>query len=170
MTIGELNAFDQSRFVEAVDGVFEGSPWVAQRSCAYRPFVSLDQLKRVMASVIESASRADQLALLCAHPDLGTRAQLSPSSTTEQTSAGLNRLTDQERQRFRELNEAYRNKFRFPFLFAVKGSNKFQILQALERRLNSTPDEEFHLALQQVYAIAGFRLHELIDDHQEASK
>jgi 2-oxo-4-hydroxy-4-carboxy-5-ureidoimidazoline decarboxylase len=111
---------------------------------------------------VEAATREEQLELLRAHPDLGARARMSESSTGEQGGAGLDRLTESEFHRLRALNEAYKLKFGFPFLLAVKGSTKFDIVEALERRLQSDADTEFAEALRQVYRIASFRLEDLI--------
>jgi 2-oxo-4-hydroxy-4-carboxy-5-ureidoimidazoline decarboxylase len=170
MTLEELSDLDQAAFVEAVGWVFEHSPWVAERSWRRRPFGSFQALHRAMISEVETASYEQQLALLCAHPDLGSRAKMSSTSTAEQTNVGLDRLTPEEDSRFRDLNDAYRNKFGFPFLFAVRGSNKQQILAALTLRLESPAKEEFRVSLQQVYSIAGFRLHNLIDNQQEGKR
>src|SRR5262245_63632905 len=93
-----------------------------------------------MVAEVERASHREQLALLRSHPDLGTRARMSAASTGEQSGAGLDRLTPDEYQRLQELNTAYRQKFGFPFLYAVKGSSKYDILRALEQRLQSTPE------------------------------
>ncbi len=158
MTIEGLNALDRARFVETVGWVFEHSPWVAERAWAARPFANVDALHSAMADRVEQASSEEQLALLRAHPDLGTRARVSEASATEQTGAGLDRLTFEELERLLALNEAYRDKFGFPFLFAVKGSSKHDILGALERRVLSSRDEEYRVALTEVYRIAKFRL------------
>jgi len=99
---------------------------------------------------------------LCAHPDLGTRARISAASTGEQAGAGLDRLTPEEFERLHEMNSAYHHKFGFPFLFAVRGSTKYDILQALEQRLEVPPEQEFREALRQVYRIAGFRLRDTL--------
>jgi len=166
VTIDQISHLDRNAFVEAVGWVFEHSPWVAERSWGHRPFASLEALNERMESEVESASRAERLGLLRAHPDLGSRAQMSPTSVDEQATAGLDRLTPEEYRRFHHLNEAYKGKFGFPFLFAVKGSNKFQILEALERRLDAGAEEEFQTAMRQVYKIARFRLRDLIDNHR----
>jgi len=158
MTLAELNAMDRAGFVETIGWVFEHSPWVAERAWAARPFPGLRALHAAMVAEVERAHRVAQLALLCAHPDLGARARVSPASAGEQAGAGLDRLTAEEFDRLQRLNSAYRAKFGFPFLFAVKGSTKYDILQALERRLHSTPEEELREALRQVYRIAEFRL------------
>jgi len=169
MTIAELNAADLDGFVAALGWVFEGSPWVAERAWTERPFEAIDALHGVMVAIVEGADPAEQLALLKAHPELGVLASapretaaLSDASKREQAGAGLNNLTRDEVDRLRALNSAYREKFGFPFLYAVKGSTKQDVLNALERRLTSTRDAERHEALRQVYRIARFRLEEAI--------
>jgi 2-oxo-4-hydroxy-4-carboxy-5-ureidoimidazoline decarboxylase len=164
VTIDQLNSLDQEAFVHEIGWVFEHSPWVAKRAWPCRPFSSVADLHGKMTAEVEQASPDEQLALLRAHPDLGSRAAMSASSTNEQAAAGLDQLNVEEFQRLRRLNKAYTEKFAFPFLFAVKGSDKFQILEALERRLQSSRDEEFQEALCQVYRIARFRLEAIIED------
>ena len=119
-------------------------------------------LHRAMVEEVAASGPEKQLALLRAHPDLGTRARLTAASTGEQTGAGLDRLTPDEFDRLHELNTAYREKFGFPFLYAVKGSTKHDILVALEDRLRATVDEEFAEALRQVSRIAWFRLRDAV--------
>ena len=162
MTIDELNRMDRRDFVEAAGWVFEHSPWVAERTWKHRPFASIDALHREMVQQVEQASPDEQRALLRAHPDLGTRTRVSDASTSEQAGAGLDRLTLDEFQRLQTLNMSYRDKFGFPFLFAVKGSTPRDILQALSLRLQDSPEREYHEALRQVYRIARFRLEDSI--------
>lgn len=162
MTLDELNGKDRSGFVSAVGSAFEDSPWVAERAWEKRPFESIDALHEAMSSVVASARRDEQLSLLRAHPELGSRAKMSQASTHEQAGAGLAALTKDEAERFSSLNSAYRDKFGFPFLFAVKGRTAQEILNALERRLTSARDAEHHEALRQVYRIARFRLEDII--------
>ena len=115
-----------------------------------------------MTTAMDHATPDERLTLLRAHPDLGTRARMSDASIGEQHGAGLDRLTPEECDRLQRLNKAYREKFGFPFLFAVKGSTKHDVLAALERRLSAAPEEEFEEALRQVRRIALFRLRELL--------
>ena len=158
MTVEALNSLDRENFVAAIGWVFEHSPWVAQRAWASRPFSSVDALHGAMVDQVERATAEEQLALLRAHPDLGTRARVSEASVAEQAGVGLDQLTYQEFERLLALNEAYRDKFGFPFLLAVKGSTKQDILDAFERRLPSAREEEYRVALTQVYRIARFRI------------
>jgi len=162
MTIAELNLLDQAGFIQAVGWIFEDSPWVAERAFHARPFASLDALHGIMAEKVENATFAERLALLKAHPDLGARARLSPASTSEQAGVGLDRLTPSEFEQLQRLNAAYRTRFGFPFLLAVKDSTTHDILRALQARMESAPEDEFREALRQVYRIARFRLEGLI--------
>lgn len=164
MTLDELNASDRDRFVAALGSIFEASPWAAERAWPHRPFASLDALHRAMTAEVSASSRDEQLALLCAHPDLGARARMTMASAREQAGAGLDRLTPSEFDRLQELNTSYREKFGFPFLFAVKGSTKHDVLAALAARLPATVDEEFAEALRQVSRIAWFRLQDMVKE------
>ena len=161
MTLAELNAMDRAGFVAAVGWVFEHSPWVAERAWPHRPFATLAALHGTMSEAVARASRAEQTALIRAHPDLGTRARMSTASAGEQSGAGLDRLTPDEFERLRRLNSAYREKFGFPFLYAVRGSTRHDILAALESRVAGEPEAERAAALEQICRIAQFRLEEL---------
>ncbi|RPI57542.1 MAG: 2-oxo-4-hydroxy-4-carboxy-5-ureidoimidazoline decarboxylase [Acidobacteria bacterium] len=163
MTLRELNEKDRGGFVEAVGWVFEGSPWVAERTWRARPFASLDALHDAMVATVAAAPADEQLALLRAHPDLGADpAPVSEASRREQSGAGLDTLSRDELDRLRALNAAYREKFGFPFLYAVKGATTHEVLNAIERRLTSTRDAEQQEALRQVYRIARFRWEETV--------
>jgi len=162
MTIDELNSLDQEHFVAALGWIFEHSPWVAERAFEAAPFANIDALHAAMTQQVERATLAERRALLEAHPDLGARARLSEASTEEQSSAGLDSLTPGEFDQLQRCNAAYRSRFGFPFLLAVKGSTKHDVLQALQARMEATPEDEFQEALRQVYRIARFRLEGLI--------
>lgn len=162
MTIADLNSLERAQFVSAIGWIFERSPWVAERAWRMRPFADAQALHWAMVDQVERSLPEEQLALLRAHPDLGTRARVSEASSAEQAGAGLDQLTQAEFERLRRLNEDYRDKFGFPFLFAVKGSTKHDILDALERRSRSSREEEYLVALDQVYRIARFRLEDTL--------
>ena len=167
MTLDELNLLDRGPFVSAIGWVFEHSPWVAERAWAGRPFPHLDALHKAMVKQVETASREEQVALLRAHPDLGTRARISDApisdaSRAEQAGVGLDKLTTNEFEQLQQLNALYRDKFGFPFLYAVKGSTKHDILRSLRERVGEPAEREFQAALQQVYRIARFRLEDTI--------
>jgi 2-oxo-4-hydroxy-4-carboxy-5-ureidoimidazoline decarboxylase len=158
MTLGELNALDRSAFVDVVGGVFEHSPWVAERAWDRRPFASVDELHDVMVDEVAHAPRAEQLDLLRAHPDLGTRARMSAASSGEQAGAGLDRLSPETYARLMQLNASYRARFGFPFILAVKGATADDVLSAMARRVDATPENEWTEALTQVARIARGRL------------
>jgi 2-oxo-4-hydroxy-4-carboxy-5-ureidoimidazoline decarboxylase len=162
MNMGDVNGMDRDAFVAAFGSVFEHSPWVALRAYDRHPFASLEMLHQAMTNAVAHASSEEQLALICAHPDLGARARLSAASQGEQAGAGLDRLTAEEFERLHRLNSEYRMKFGFPFIYAVKGSGKQQILEALEKRLAETPEAERATALKQIDRIAQFRLETII--------
>ena len=154
----KINEMTLDEFVAAYGSIFENAPWVAERAWKQRPFQSFDDLYLKMRREVQQATPEEQLALIRAHPDLGTRTQVSPNSAREQAGAGLDSLTMIEYQRLQELNTSYLETFCHPFILAVKGSNKDEIMAALERRLHSSREEEFAEALRQIYLIASYRL------------
>jgi OHCU decarboxylase len=158
MTIEQVDQMDHVTFFANFGDIYEHSAWVAERAFAQRPFRTFDNLCSQMQKQVEAGSQEEQLALIRAHPDLGTRARVSDSSAHEQSSAGLDELTVEEYERLLRLNTAYKEKFDFPFIFAVSGRDKQAVLAALEQRLLSTPVDEFAEALRQIYRIARFRL------------
>jgi len=162
MTLEALNASDRESFVAALGWIFEHSPWVAERAWTSRPFASVGELHSAMVEAVENATVAEQLALLRAHPDLGTKARISGASQSEQTGAGLDRLATAESDQLVSWNRQYRERFGFPFLFAVKGSTRQDILRALASRLEHSDEEEFQEALRQVHRIARFRLDDAV--------
>jgi 2-oxo-4-hydroxy-4-carboxy-5-ureidoimidazoline decarboxylase len=161
-TLADLNNLDQAAFVDALGWVFEGSPWVAERAWPARPFASVAALHAAMVQAVEQASPAEQLALIRAHPDLGTRARLSDSSTAEQAGAGLDRLNPEEYARFHDLNNRYRERFGFPFIIAVRNHTKTSILAEFARRLEHSEPDERTTALGEIATIARFRLAEAV--------
>jgi 2-oxo-4-hydroxy-4-carboxy-5-ureidoimidazoline decarboxylase len=166
LTLSDINGMNLDDFRHALGGVFEHSPWVAERAWPARPFPSLEALHTAMTRVVRDASRDEQLALLRAHPDLAGRAaragDLSAASRGEQSGAGLDRLSDEEYERFGRLNAGYREKFGFPFIIAVRQHDKAAILGAFERRLGHSVEIEMEAALAQVFAIARLRLDALV--------
>jgi 2-oxo-4-hydroxy-4-carboxy-5-ureidoimidazoline decarboxylase len=158
LTITQINELSRREFVQVVGWVFEHSPWVAEGVWDARPFADRAAMLDAMTRRVRDASRDDQLALLRAHPDLGARVGMSDASAGEQAGAGLDQLTPDEHARLQVANAAYRQRFGFPFLFAVRGSTLRDVLAALETRLDAAPPQEFETALLQVCRIAAFRL------------
>ena len=155
----------QARFIEAFGAIYEHSPWIAERAHALElgpAHDSLEGMASALARIFRSASEAERLGVLTAHPDLaGKLAQakrLTADSTAEQASAGLDALTDAERAEFEALNARYTEKFGFPFIIAVKDNTKASILHAFHRRLENSREAEFAEAFRQVERIAWHRL------------
>ena len=166
MTPAEVRRLDRDAFVAAFGAVFEHSPWVAERAFAQGPFAGVEALHRAMTRALAAAPTEAKLALIRAHPDLAGRAalagELTAASKTEQSRSGLAGLTTAELARFHELNIAYRTKFGFPFILAVKYSNKHDILAAFIERLKNDPTAELERALSEIGKIARYRLDDII--------
>ncbi len=162
MTLSELNRLDHPAFTSFLSSIYENSPWVAERAWSARPFMSVELLHDAMKQVLASATRAEQLALICEHPELASKAavagDMTEDSKREQSGAGLDRCTPEEFEQIRALNHGYHQKFGFPFIIAVRGLNRGDIIAALQRRIDSSCDAEFDEALSQINQIAGFRL------------
>lgn len=161
-TIEEVNRADEGTFVEVLGGVYETSPWVAERARSERPFSSVDDLRETMEGVVENASREEQLELLRSHPDLGEKTEMTEDSRKEQASAGLDELSPDQYEAFQRLNETYREEFGFPFIMAVKDESPEAIREAMEERVDHSKPEEFRTALNEVHEIARVRLQELL--------
>ena len=165
VALDEVNGLDRPEFVALLGGIFEDSPWVADDAWESRPFAGVDNLHGAMAAAVRRAGVDTHLELLRAHPDLAGRlaetGRLTASSTAEQASAGLDRLTSAEQTRFNRLNQAYRDKFGFPFIIAVREHTKQSILDRFEARLANTAEQERQTALDEVFKIARLRLAQL---------
>lgn len=165
-TLEEVLSWEKSEFVEFLGGVYEHSPWVAEesRDRALRAApTTVRALADVLRETVDDASRDRQTALLRAHPDLCERAKVAVDSLTadsreEQGRAGLSRLTEEEHAFFTRHNEAYRERFGFPFVLAVRNATKRTVLSAVEARSRNAPRVEFAAALAQVHKIAWTRL------------
>jgi 2-oxo-4-hydroxy-4-carboxy-5-ureidoimidazoline decarboxylase len=160
--LDEVNAMDRKAFVAAFGDVAERAPWVAADAEADRPFARRDAMTAAFARAIAEGDAEKQTLLLQAHPELAARATLTDESAREQKIAGLNRLTGEERSRLVALNAAYRDRFGFPFIVAVRGANKDDILAALEARLKNPPAAEFARALVEVQRIVRFRIEDRV--------
>lgn len=164
--LSAVNKLSEDAFIEAFGDVAEHSPWVAAGAARSRPYGTRDGMITAFQSVILRADKARQTALLRAHPDLAGRAavagHLTDESKREQAGVGLDRLTREEFQRFNAMNDAYRKRHNIPFIFAVRGATKHDILAGFVSRLKNTPDVEFMTALEQVGRIIRFRLEDRV--------
>jgi OHCU decarboxylase len=154
---------DRQAFIARFGGIYEHSPWVAEQVAELDPSVDdVPRLAELMADCVDNADTEQQLALIRAHPDLAGRAQiageLTEDSTAEQSSAGLDQCSKTEYEKFQALNDAYKDKFGFPFVMAVRGSSRGEILDAFSKRLKNDYELEFETALEEIHKIARLRL------------
>jgi OHCU decarboxylase len=166
MNLTLLNSLDRAEFTCVVGPVFEHSPWIAEAAWSSRPFADVEQLHHLMTSIVAQADEAKQVALIQAHPDLVGRAALAgtltPESNREQASAGLGQLSPHEVALFQKNNEAYREKFNFPFVICARLNKKEAILKGFEVRLQNSREQEINTALAEIGKIARLRLDDLI--------
>ena len=160
--IAQLNQMSQSEFTESLARIFEDSPWVAEKTWQKRPFKDINSLHQAMVETVEESALSDKLNLICAHPDLATKTKMAEASVKEQAGVGLDRLNLAEYNQFQQLNQAYKDKFAFPFIVAVKNHTKESILEAFEQRLENSLETEREQALIEIAKIARFRLLDLI--------
>lgn len=162
ISLDRLNTASVAEFVAALNGIFEHSPWIAERAAEARPFTSRVQLLDAMCAVIEAASAVEQLHLIRAHPELAGKAaiakELTVESDREQQGAGLGSCTPTEFARLHELNKAYGARFGFPFILAVRGHTPASIIRAFEQRIQHEVAAERAVALHQIGRIGSFRL------------
>lgn len=155
-----------SGFIAKFSGVYEHSPWVAERVLdAHGELDDIDQIETVMVKIVDNASVAEKLELILGHPELAVSqsyaGQLTSESRQEQQSAGLDNCSSVEVERFNDLNKKYTGRFGFPFVMAVWGKSRSEILAAFETRLNNNFDTEFSNAINEIHKIAAMRLHRL---------
>lgn len=168
-SLAQLNSADRTLFVATLGQLFEHSPWVAAETWPRRPFADADALHAALCTTMRAAPRARQLALIRAHPDLAGRLarqnQLTPESTREQASAGLDRLTDAELAAFTRLNDTYKARFGFPFIICARLNAKSAIFDAMQTRITNPPDTEFATALGEIEKIARLRLLDVLEQN-----
>lgn len=166
MTIAELNTASREGFIAQLGSVFEHSDWIAAQAWRLRPFADEHALHTAMLGVLARSTQEQQVALIQAHPDLAGRVaregRLTASSTSEQASVGLDRLSDEEVARFDSLNRAYRERFGFPFVICARENTKESILDALQTRVMNDRDTEVATALQEIGKIAKLRLKDIL--------
>ncbi|MCU6434869.1 2-oxo-4-hydroxy-4-carboxy-5-ureidoimidazoline decarboxylase [Undibacterium sp. Jales W-56] len=167
-SIQAINQLSQAQFVQLLGGIFEHSPWVAERAFARHPFARVQDLHKAMADAVLEAPLAMQLALIRAHPELAgkaaVRGELTAESTREQSAAGLSECSAEEFATLQQLNADYNAKFGFPFVIAVRGHDRHSIIAHFSRRLASTQAVEIQECLEQIIKIGGFRLADAVRD------
>jgi OHCU decarboxylase len=166
MSIEEVNALDADDFVARLGFLFEDSPWVAARAWHARPFASLEHLHGSLCEVMNGASTDEKVALIQAHPDLVGKAAragtLTPESAGEQSSAGLDRLSSEEIATFERLNQAYKERFGFPFVICARENKKDTILEGFSSRIANSRSAEIEIALREIARIAYLRILDIV--------
>lgn len=162
--IEKLNEYSNDQFVELFGEIFEHSPWIAQKAAETKPFNTVEEPFETMRRIVEESTYEEQLALILEHPELGKRIKMSEASVREQSGAGLDSLSPEEFDVFSATNKAYMKKFEFPFIIAVAGKDKHDILSAMKERLNNSREAEFETALQEIYKIARLRFNAIIEN------
>jgi 2-oxo-4-hydroxy-4-carboxy-5-ureidoimidazoline decarboxylase len=165
-TLSDLNACSKDDFVAALANIFEYSPWIAEHAASVRPFAGVKQLFDAMKAALDRAPSELRLALIKAHPDLANKTQraagLTAESSAEQSSAGLDRLSDAEYVAFERVNNAYRAKFGFPYIICVRRHTKGSILRDFERRLPNDAKTEMQTSIEEICRIAALRVDQLV--------
>ena len=160
--IKKINSLDKSEFLSIFGNVFEKSKWISEKVFDKKPFKNLESFVSEIIGIYENSDNKTVLEILNLHPELAVEKKLTADSEVEQSKANLKQCTLEEFDEFKKLNIEYKKKFNFPFIIAVKGKNKNEILNYFRERINNSLDEEFLEAKKQVKKIATFRLEEII--------
>jgi 2-oxo-4-hydroxy-4-carboxy-5-ureidoimidazoline decarboxylase len=158
---------NKDKIIDVLGSVYEHSSWVPERLISFdiKIIKNSDELFIKMKSIVECASDKEKLKLLCAHPELGNKLQklnnLTDFSKLEQKSAGLDQCSDDEFETLTRLNKEYSVKFNFPFIIAVKGLTKANIIDEMKKRVKNSYNQEFNTALKEVHKIAKIRLDDI---------
>ena len=165
--INKINKLPEREFAKVFANIFENASWIAEKLYNLKPFTSFEELSSKMINIFESCSKEKKLEILNAHPDLADKTKISsltPDSKKEQNRAGLDQCTEDEFKEFKKLNDIYK-KFGFPFILAVKGKNKKEILNNFRTRVKNNYETEFREAKIQVKKIASLRLNEILNSN-----
>ncbi len=165
--VKHLKQLNLDEFVSRYGGIYEHSPWVAEETHELAGEIEdVGELAAVFAMCVEEATDERKLALICAHPDLAGKAaisgKLTEESNVEQASAGMDQCSKEEYQQFQDLNDQYKDKFGFPFVMAIRDSDRQEILAAFQRRLENDSQTEFDTAIREIHKIARLRLQGLV--------
>ena len=159
--IKKINSLDKSEFLSIFGNVFEKSKWISEKVFDKKPFKNLESFVSEIIAIYENSDNETILEILNLHPELAVEKKLTVNSEAEQSKANLKECSPEEFNEFKKLNIEYKKKFNFPFIIAVKGKNKNQILNYFRERIRNSLDEEFLEAKKQVKKIATFRLNEI---------
>ena len=160
-SIEKFNKLSKTEFISIFGNIFEKTEWIAERCYELKPYNNLDELFSKMMEIFENMKKEKHLEILNSHPDLAVEKKLTKDSKNEQKSASLNQCTEEEFIEFDKLNKEYKKKFGFPFIIAVKGKNKEEILNNFRQRITNDINLEFEEAKKQVKKIASLRLGEI---------
>ena len=161
-SINKVNKLNKSDFISIFGNVFEKTEWIAERVFDYLPYKNFDNLYLKFFKIYNESNKESIIKILNSHPELVVEQKLTNESKKEQKGAGLNECSKEEVEEFKKLNLNYKKKFGFPFIIAVKGKNKNDILSYFRTRIKNSFDEEFIEAKKQVGEIATFRFKEII--------
>ena len=161
-SIKEVNNLNKSDFISIFGNVFEKTEWIAESVFKSAPFKNFEELALKFISTFETSKKENLHKILNAHPELVVEQNLTTDSTQEQNTSGLHQCTKDDLKEFKELNLRYREKFGFPFIIAVKGKSRIDILENFRKRINNFEKKEFNEATQQVKEIASLRLNKII--------
>ena len=161
-SIDKFNKLSKAEFISIFGNIFEKTKWIAEKCYESKPYNNFDKLVSNMMKIFENTEREKHIKILNSHPDLAVEKKLTVDSKNEQKNASLNQCNDEELVEFKKLNEEYKKKFGFPFIIAVKGKNKEEILNSFRQRITNNINLEFEEAKKQVKKIASLRLSEII--------
>ena len=162
--INKINNLSQIKFNEIFANIFEKTKWIAEKLYNQKPFNSFEDLCSKILEIFKTTSKENQLKIIKAHPDLADKTKISLlniDSRTEQNRAGLNQCSEKEFREFKNLNNEYKKKFGFPFILAVEGKNKAEILNKFKKRILNSAEDEFKEAISQICRIANLRLNKI---------
>ena len=162
-SIEKVNQLTENDFIDVFGNVFEKTNSIASKAFNLKPYKDFNELISKIIKIYESSSKEDCLKIFNAHPELAVEKKLTEDSSKEQKGANLNRCNNEEFNEFKNLNYDYKKKFGFPFIIAVKGKNKDEILTNFRKRIKNEINLEFEEAKNQVKKIATFRLNEIIN-------
>ena len=165
--INKINKLSKSEFIKVFANIFENAVWIAEELYKQKPFNDYEDLSSKMLDIFENTSKKNQIKILNAHPDLANNTKISSltqDSIKEQNSAGLDQCTENEFNEFKNLNDKYKKRFGFPFIYAVKGKSKIEILNNFKQRVSCDINVEFIEAKKQVKKIASLRIKEITEN------